>query len=83
MGVKECQFIKEILVLENCNLSLKCVCLKLYEPCYSFFYIYSQNRHPENLYCTFGNCEEDFPKKPVGRLSADTLPTVYRQATDS
>ena len=48
-----------------------------------FFYIYSQNRHPENLYCTFGNCEEDFPKKPVGRLSADTLPTVYRQATDS
>ena len=26
-----------------------------------------------------GNCEEELPKKPVGRLSADTLPTVYRQ----
>ena len=31
----------------------------------------------------FGNCEEELPKKPVGRLSADTLPTANRQATDS
>ena len=30
------------------------------------------------LYCAlcllFGNCEEELPKKPVGRLSADSLP---------
>ena len=26
-----------------------------------------------------GNCEEEFPKKPVGRLLADSWPTGYRQ----
>ena len=30
-------------------------------------------------YCTMGNCEEELPKKPVGRLSADCRPTVGRQ----
>ena len=30
-----------------------------------------------------GNCEEELPKKPVGRLSVDRLPTGYRQLTDS
>ena len=29
-----------------------------------------------------GNCEEELPKKPVGRLSVDRLPTHYRQLTD-
>ena len=26
-----------------------------------------------------GNCEEELPKKPVGRQLTDRLPTVYRQ----
>ena len=30
-------------------------------------------------YAEEGNCEEELPKKPVGRLSADCRPTVYRQ----
>ena len=30
-----------------------------------------------------GNCEEELPKKPVGRLSADCRPTVDRQSADS
>ena len=30
-----------------------------------------------------GNCEEELPKKPVGRLSVDCRPTVDRQVTDS
>ena len=29
-----------------------------------------------------GNCEEELPKKPVGQLSADSRPTVYRQLTN-
>ena len=33
--------------------------------------------------CIMGNCEEELPKKPVGRLSADCRPTVGRQLTDS
>ena len=35
------------------------------------------------LYCAlcllFGNCEEELPKKPVGRLSVDCRPTVYQK----
>ena len=30
-----------------------------------------------------GNCEEELPKKPVGRLSADCQPTVDQQVIDS
>ena len=30
-----------------------------------------------------GNCEEELPKKPVGRLSVNCWPTVDRQVTDS
>ena len=30
-----------------------------------------------------GNCEEELPKKPVGRLSVNCQPTVDRQVTDS
>ena len=30
-----------------------------------------------------GNCEEELPKKPVGRLSVNCRPTVDRQVTDS
>ena len=29
-----------------------------------------------------GNCEEELPKKPVGRLSVNRRPTHYRQLTD-
>ena len=29
-----------------------------------------------------GNCEEELPKKPVGRLSVNCRPTHYRQFTD-
>ena len=29
-----------------------------------------------------GNCEEELPKKPVGRHITDSLPTGYRQLTD-
>ena len=32
---------------------------------------------------SIGNCEEELPKKPVGRLSADCRPTVDRQSADS
>ena len=35
------------------------------------------------LYCAlcllFCNCEEELPKKPVGRLSVDCRPTVYQK----
>ena len=30
-----------------------------------------------------GNCEEELPKKPVGRLSVNCRPTGYRQSTNS
>ena len=30
-----------------------------------------------------GNCEEELPQKPVGRLSVNCRPTVDRQVTDS
>ena len=30
-----------------------------------------------------GNCEEELPKKPVGRLSADSRLTVGRLSADS
>ena len=29
-----------------------------------------------------GNCEEDLPKKPVGRLSVNCRPSVDRQSAD-
>ena len=29
--------------------------------------------------CNIGNCEEELPKKPVGRLSVNCRPTVGRQ----
>ena len=29
-----------------------------------------------------GNCEEELPKKPVGRQLTDRLPTVYQQLTN-
>ena len=38
----------------------------------------SQDTDNEQL----GNCEEDLPKKPVGRLSVNCRPTHYRQFTD-
>ena len=31
----------------------------------------------------FGNCEEELPKKPVGRQSVDSWPSVGRQSADS
>ena len=31
----------------------------------------------------WGNCEEELPKKPFGRLSVNCRPTVDRQVTDS
>ena len=31
----------------------------------------------------FGNCEEELPKKPVGRLSVNCRPSDDRQVTDS
>ena len=34
-------------------------------------------------YWLIGNCEEELPKKPVGRLSVNCRPTVDRQVTDS
>ena len=34
-------------------------------------------------YAEKGNCEEELPKKPVGRLLADCRPTVDRQSADS
>ena len=34
--------------------------------------------HSRNL----GNCEEELPKKPVGRLSADSWPTIGRLSAD-
>ena len=34
-------------------------------------------------YIRSGNCEEELPKKPVGRLSVNCRPTVDRQVTDS
>ena len=42
-----------------------------------------------NVSCRLGNCEEELPKKPVGRLSvncqqtADSRPTDGRQSADS
>ena len=30
----------------------------------------------------FGNCEEELPKTPVGRQSADSRPTVGRLSAD-
>ena len=33
--------------------------------------------------CIIGNCEEELPKKPVGRLSVNCRPSVDRQVTDS
>ena len=30
-----------------------------------------------------GNCEEELPEKPVGRLSVNCRPTDDRQSTDS
>ena len=44
---------------------------------------YHLTREENGLYKNLGNCEEELPKKPVGRLSADRLPTANRQATDS
>ena len=32
---------------------------------------------------SYGNCEEELPKKPVARLSVDCRPSVDRQVTDS
>ena len=44
----------------------------------------------QNLFCLYadltdlyGNCEEELPKKPVGRLSVNCRPTVDQQSTDS
>ena len=34
------------------------------------------------FFSIFGNCEEELPKKPVGRLSVNCRPTHYRQFTD-
>ena len=33
-------------------------------------------------YYYYGNCEEELPKKLVGRQVTDSLPTVYQQVTD-
>ena len=33
-------------------------------------------------YCPVGNCEEELPKKSVGRLSVDCQSTVGQQITD-
>ena len=30
----------------------------------------------------YGNCEEELPEKPVGRLSVDCRPSDYRQVTN-
>ena len=43
----------------------------------------------QNLFCLYadltdlyGNCEEELPKKPVGRQLTDSLPTANQQVTD-
>ena len=38
--------------------------------------------HTTVLNCDFGNCEEELPKKPVGRLSANCRSTVGRLSAD-
>jgi len=35
------------------------------------------------LIAMVGNCEEELPKKPFGRLSVDCWPTGYQPATES
>ena len=42
-----------------------------------------RKRDIEKTKGTDGNCEEELPKKPVGRLSVNCRPTGYRQSTDS
>ena len=47
-------------------------------------YFYSGQDLASATYITIaGNCEEELPKKPVGRLSLNCRPTGYRQSTDS
>ena len=41
-----------------------------------------QNKFKIILPCNNGNCEEDLPKKPVGRLSVNCRPSVDRQSAD-
>ena len=41
----------------------------------------NENKWIDNPWIT-GNCEEELPKKPVGRLLVNCRPTVYRQLTD-
>ena len=37
----------------------------------------------QNFCRQMGNCEEELPKKPVGRLSVNCQPSVGQQVTDS
>ena len=64
---------------------------------YSYSYCYQYDSRTLSIYssgfplstfivdevCKFGNCEEELPKKPVGRLSVNCRPSVDRQVTDS
>lgn len=47
-----------------------------------FFYNCLYGISPIDVNNFVGNCEEELPKKPVGRLSADSWPTGGRQSTD-
>ena len=56
-------------------------------PKINFFYkstAFQEDKHPfhRNYGTNWGNCEEELPKKPVGRLSVNCRPTHYRQFTD-
>ena len=42
----------------------------------------NNNDNDYHYYYYYGNCEEELPKKLVGRQVTDSLPTVYQQVTD-
>ena len=43
----------------------------------------NDNDYHYYYYYYYGNCEEELPKKLVGRLLVNCRPTGYRQSTDS
>ena len=67
LGVKEtCMFEGRKVEIARCRFWCICVC-----------HVYEHLSHR-----ILGNCEEELPKKPVGRLSVNCRPTHYRQFTD-
>ena len=52
--------------------------------CYITYVILCYITYVILCYITYvGNCEEELPKKPVGRLSVNCRPTFDQQVTDS